>query len=72
MAELGDFRAMGEIVCVCMGIPKETIQTAIKKLKARDVDAVSNLTSAATGCGSCAFEIEELIKEFWKETEEEK
>lgn len=67
IAELGDFRQMGGLVCVCMGIPRDTIVEAIRRGELRSVEEVSNRTTAATGCGSCAHEVDLLIRAYWEE-----
>ncbi len=49
------------IVCACRGIDKDTIEKAIAN-GAKTVDDIRNETTAATGCGYCSIEINEMIE----------
>lgn len=64
-----DFRAFyieefsGEkaLICTCFGVAEETIEKIIRENKSETVEAVGEICSAGTGCGSCQFLIQELI-----------
>ena len=50
-------------ICHCNGIMKSEIVKAIKEKGLTTVDEVGEETTAGTVCGSCAPDIEEILKE---------
>jgi NAD(P)H-nitrite reductase large subunit len=52
-----------DVVCACNGVRRETIESAIAHGGASSLAAVGRATRAATGCGSCAGEVERLLAE---------
>lgn len=53
-----------EIICHCYGVSKKVIVDAIQGYNLQTVDQVKKLTDACSGCGTCRFEVGELIKEY--------
>ena len=56
------------IVCHCMEVSYETIKKAIED-GAKTVDDIKEMTEASTGCGGCEDEIQEILDELLKQTE---
>ncbi len=50
-----------EIICDCTGTTKLKILSLIEQ--DADLDKITSATGAATGCGSCDVDIENLITE---------
>lgn len=57
-----DMPDKGAIICACMNIGINEIHTAIAK-GCQSVDAVGEVTTAGTNCGSCQPEIRNILKE---------
>jgi ferredoxin-nitrate reductase len=53
----------GETVCSCNNVTRGEIQTAIRAGGLLTLTQVSRATRAATGCGSCAGEVDALLRE---------
>ncbi len=51
-----------ELTCYCMGIPTAVVKEVIRKYHCTEVEHVSDQCTAATGCGTCAREIDLLIE----------
>lgn len=51
-----------EVICYCSGTTKKKINELIDK-GADDLDKISNITGANTGCGSCDSSILEILAE---------
>jgi NAD(P)H-nitrite reductase large subunit len=51
------------IVCSCNGVTRAEIDDAIRARALRTVAQVGNATRAATGCGSCARDVQALLDE---------
>jgi ferredoxin-nitrate reductase len=51
----------GGIVCSCNAVTREEIVAAIRRGGLRTLAQVGNTTRAATGCGSCAADVEALL-----------
>ncbi|MBK8976658.1 MAG: (2Fe-2S)-binding protein [Planctomycetes bacterium] len=47
-------------ICYCRDVDEAAIRAAIRA-GAGDVDAVADRTGATTGCGTCRFDIEQLL-----------
>ena len=56
-----EFQGEKALICTCFGISEDTIVEVIAGNDVTDVDAVSELCRAGSGCGSCRMMIEELI-----------
>ncbi|MGO8740174.1 molybdopterin-dependent oxidoreductase [Rhodoblastus sp.] len=56
-------RDPGRKVCVCLNVGANTILDAIAEKGLSSADAVSAVTGAGSGCGSCKPEIERLLGE---------
>jgi bacterioferritin-associated ferredoxin len=50
------------IVCLCRGVPEQTIQRVIAS-GARTVDDVSRVCGAGTDCGACSRALAEMVRE---------
>jgi len=50
-------------ICHCMGIMKSEIVKAIKEKGLKTLEEVQDETTASTGCGGCADDIENILKE---------
>ena len=56
-----EFAGEKALICTCFGVSEETIEKIIRENKSETVEAVAEICSAGTGCGSCRFLIQELI-----------
>ena len=54
-------RDPGRKVCVCLNVGANTILDAIEEKSLSSADAISAVTGAGSGCGSCKPEIERLL-----------
>lgn len=52
----------GRLVCACFGVGLLQIEAAVREGRALSVEAVGQLLSAGTGCGSCVPEIREILR----------
>jgi len=50
------------IVCLCRGVPEQTIQSVIAS-GARTVDDVSRICGAGSDCGACYRSLAEMVRE---------
>lgn len=50
------------IVCHCMVVHEATIRRAIER-GARDLELLSEWTHAGLGCGTCRFDLEDMLAE---------
>ena len=55
----------GPLVCACKQIGAVTISNAIREHNLNSVEAVSEVTCAGTGCGSCIPELRQLLDDNW-------
>jgi len=58
----GDMPDKGAIICSCMNVGINDIRTAIEG-GCGSVDAIGEVTTAGTNCGSCQSEIRNILKE---------
>jgi NifU-like protein len=56
-----EFQGEKALICTCFGVSEETIVNVIAENDLTDVDEVSGLCRAGSGCGSCRMLIAELI-----------
>ena len=49
-------------VCFCMHVHDATLRRAIRA-GVRDVESLRNATGAATGCGTCRFDLVAILRE---------
>lgn len=56
--------ATGKIICACKKIGINTIKEAIQAQGLTSVEAISELTGAGTGCGTCLSEVGTILMEF--------
>lgn len=56
-----EFQGEKALICTCFGVSEETIVNVIRENDLTDVDEVSGLCRAGSGCGSCRMLIAELI-----------
>jgi NifU-like protein len=56
-----EFQGEKALICTCFGVSEETITAAISENLIPDVDEVTEITRAGSGCGSCRMLIGELI-----------
>ena len=52
-----------DIVCVCKQVRKNTIVESIVYIGAESVEDIGKYTKAGLTCGSCHYDIEEIIKQ---------
>lgn len=52
-----------ELICICPDIRRGEIEDAVKNKNLTTVEGVQDTTEAATSCGACATEVEEILKE---------
>lgn len=48
------------VICCCSGTTAEQIQTLIGE-GVVDMDRISRITGAASGCGGCEFDLQQLL-----------
>ena len=58
------------IVCKCFGVTDVRILEVIREHKLKTVEEVTHYTKAGGGCAQCVPDIQELLDEYWKKTEE--
>ncbi|RME88477.1 MAG: (2Fe-2S)-binding protein [Candidatus Hydrogenedentota bacterium] len=58
-------------VCLCKGLTRADIEKAYDK-GAKTLDAIMKETLAGTGCGTCEWEIEKILREKQQKEEQEK
>jgi NifU-like protein len=58
---IDEFRGEKALICTCFGITEDTIIETIEKHNVTDVDEVTSICRAGSGCGSCRMLIAELI-----------
>ena len=56
-----EFQGEKALICTCFGATEETIERAIEDQGLREVDEVSDLCRAGSGCGSCRMLIAEML-----------
>ena len=56
-----EFHGEKALICTCFGVSEETIVSAIRTNGLTEVDQVSAICRAGSGCGSCRMLIRELI-----------
>jgi NifU-like protein len=56
-----EFQGEKALICTCFGVSEETVVSAIDESDLTEVDEVSDLCRAGSGCGSCRFLIQALI-----------
>lgn len=61
-SRLDEFQGEKALICTCFGVAEETVVRTIAENKLTDVDEVSELCRAGSGCGSCRMLIAELIE----------
>jgi len=58
---INEFQGEKALICTCFGVSEETIMDVIANVDAIEVDEVSDVCRAGSGCGSCRMLIQELI-----------
>ncbi len=61
-SRIEEFQGEKALICTCFSVSEETIMTAIAENGLTDVDEVSALCRAGSGCGSCRMLIADLIE----------
>ncbi len=61
----------GKIVCNCFAVTDKKIERVVREHNLSSVEEVTHYTKAGGGCGSCALEIEDIIRNVRGEMEEE-
>ncbi len=56
-----EFQGEKALICTCFGVSEETIAAAISENRITDIDEVTQICRAGSGCGSCRMLIGELI-----------
>lgn len=59
--QIEEFRGEKALICTCVGVTEERIETAIIKFRMTTVQEVGAKTNAGTGCGSCRMLIQEIL-----------
>jgi len=62
----------GEIVCKCFGVTDLKIKRVAVENNLQTVEDITNFTKAGGGCGDCASNIEDILKEVWAEADVKK
>lgn len=52
-----------ELICICMDVRRSIIEDTIRNRNLTTLEGVQDTTEAATVCGGCANEIEQILKE---------
>ena len=50
------------VICYCSGTTKQQIQKLFNE-GILDLERISRITGAGSGCGGCEFELEQLLKQ---------
>ena len=56
-----EFRGDVALICTCFGVSEDTIAAVIATNDVQDVEDVSALCRAGSGCGSCRMLIQEMV-----------
>ncbi len=59
--QLKEFIGEKALICTCFGVSEEEIETLIAKNSLNNVEEVSNICNAGSGCGSCQPLIQEIL-----------
>ncbi len=59
--QLTEFIGEKVLICTCFGVSEDTIECVILQNNCQNVEEVSDICHAGTGCGSCQPLIQELI-----------
>ncbi len=60
-SQLKEFVGEKALICTCFGVSEEEIETLIAKNSLENVEEVSQICNAGSGCGSCQPLIQEII-----------
>lgn len=55
-----------DVICYCSGTTAQQIKKLIDEGVA-DLERISRITGAASGCGGCEFELQQLLNEHTQE-----
>lgn len=58
-----------QTVCHCMGVTRGRLLRAVREEGARSVEDLQRLTAACCGCGTCRWDLEDLLAEAVPEVE---
>ncbi len=50
-----------EVICSCSGTTEEKIKALVASGRAANLDQISRITGACSGCGACDSTIQELL-----------
>lgn len=53
-----------DVICSCSGTTKEKIMSLIQSKRAENLDKISRITGACSGCGACDSTILEILTEY--------
>ncbi|MGZ0077728.1 (2Fe-2S)-binding protein [Methylomonas sp. YC3] len=56
-----------DVVCYCSGTTEQQIKQLLDE-GVTDPERISRITGAASGCGGCEFEFQQLISEYGQKT----
>ena len=56
-----EFRGEKALICTCFGVSEETVVLTIEENALTEIDEVTDICRAGSGCGSCRMLIAELI-----------
>jgi NifU-like protein len=56
-------RELDPVLCRCHGVSEETVRQAIRVNDAKDVESLTALTGAGSGCGTCRADVVRLLDE---------
>jgi len=59
--QIEQFRGENALVCTCFGVSEERIDSLIAYRVVVSFEAISRITNAGSGCGSCRMLIEEML-----------
>ena len=52
-----------EVICSCSGTTRKKIKSLIQSKRAENLDKISRITGACSGCGACDSTILEILAE---------
>ncbi len=55
---------ISQVICPCTGTTVEKVQDLLVSGRASDVDKISRITGACSGCGGCEYDVMKLIEGF--------
>jgi len=57
------------LICHCMAVTRGRLERAVREQGARSVEDLQRLTAACCGCGTCRWDVEDLLARVLAERE---